>query len=84
MRSGIIQEIQIDFNDLALEAHNSKGTGFTGQISGLFASSQHKDVKAAAEAAQLTLRGLEHAQDPQLACREHPVGFFLATESQQC
>ena len=73
MRPVILQEIQNDFNDLALEAHNSRHVGFTGQITGLFASSQHKDVKAAAEAAQLALRGLEKAEDPQAACQECTV-----------
>jgi hypothetical protein len=73
--SRIAHELQNDFNDLAVEAHNSRHIGITGQLSGLFVSGQHKDVKAAAEAAQVALRGLEAAENPELAFRECSVCF---------
>ena len=73
MPSRIVHELQGDYNDLAVEARHSKNVGLTGQISGLFQSGQHNDVKAAAEAAQVALRGLESAEDPEKACRECTV-----------
>ena len=74
MAARIIADIRTDFSDIAAEARHAKSAGFTGQISGLFASGQHKDVKAAAEAAQVALRGVESgAGDPVEACRKCPV-----------
>lgn len=73
MRTKVLQDIQTDFNDLALEARHSRNAGITGQLSGFFASGQHKDVKAAAEAAQVALRSVEASADPAQACRECTV-----------
>jgi hypothetical protein len=69
----VIQDLQNDLTDLALEARYSRNTGITGQFSGLFASSMHKDVKAAAEAAQVALRRIESASNPEDACQECTV-----------
>ena len=79
MRAKVLQDIQTDFNDLALEARHSRNAGISGQLSGLFASGQHKDVKAAAEAAQVALRALEASADPAEACRGCTVRVMRST-----
>jgi hypothetical protein len=73
MQTKAIQDIQNDFNDLALEARHSRNTGITGQLGVLFAGNMHKDVKAAAEAAQVALRKIESASDPEQACQDCTV-----------
>ena len=69
MSKKVIEELLNDFNDLAVEARNSRSHGLTGQISGLFVSGQHKDVKEKAEAAQVALREICDEPDLQIACR---------------
>lgn len=69
MSRKLIDELHNDFNDLAVEARNSRSQGLTGQISGLFVSGQHKDVKEKAEAAQVALRDISDSDDAATACR---------------
>lgn len=75
MLQKLIDELLNDFNDLAVEARNSRSHGLTGQISGLFVSGQHKDVKEKAEAAQVALRDICDADDLATACRACSVSF---------
>jgi len=96
MSRKVVEELLNDFNDIAVEARNSRSHGLTGQISGLFVSGQHKDVKEKAEAAQVALRDMADAADLEDACREcsvrlcplhdlaNCVALFLPTVSQRC
>jgi hypothetical protein len=77
MPDRLLDDLLNDFNDISVEARTSRNAGITGQISGLFASSQHRDVKEKAEAAQVALRGVSGAKDVPAACRACPVLFPL-------
>lgn len=68
-----LELLQHDFIDVSVEAKSSKQDGIAGQISTFFYSSQHKDVKAAAEAAHAALRRICKSSEPRLACQEASV-----------
>lgn len=80
MSRKLIDELHNDFNDLAVEARNSRSQGLTGQISGLFVSGQHRDVKEKAEAAQVALRDICEADDVETACRACSVRRFPSAQ----
>lgn len=73
MSAKLLEDLVNDFNDIGVEARTSKNAGFGGQISGLFSSGQHKDVKEKAEAAQVALRGMSGSADLPASCRSCPV-----------
>ena len=73
MSAKLLEDLINDFNDIAVEARTSRNAGITGQISGLFSSGVHKDVKEKAEAAQVALRGMVGSPDFPAACRDCPV-----------
>ena len=54
----LLEVLQNEFGDMAVEAKSSKFDGIAGQLSNIFLSTQHKDVKAAAEAANVALRNI--------------------------
>lgn len=79
----LLEDLINDFNDISVEARNSRNAGITGQISGLFSSGQHKDVKEKAEAAQVALRGMSGSTDFTAACRACPVRPYQRLQAQQ-
>jgi hypothetical protein len=79
MSAKLLEDLINDYNDISVEARTSRNAGITGQISGLFSSGQHKDVKEKAEAAQVALRGMAGSPDLLARCRACPVRPFQIT-----